>query len=86
MATKILTREYLDEALASFRLSLNKDLARLATKEDLVDVATKSDLKTLKAELIAYVHEVAEQVVTGFSDTMEGHLNVYHGKKMPATN
>lgn len=82
MATKVVSQEYLDEALANLRLSLNKDLARFATKEDLLDLATKSDLAKLKN----YTHEVARYIVDSLSETHEEHLRVYHGKKAPATN
>lgn len=96
MKTKVLTREYLDEALANFRLSLNKDMLKFATKDDVEEivkeqlleqgVATRKDLENLKTELKDYVHEVADQIVGGFDATMTEHLTVYHSKSAPASH
>ena len=86
MKIKTLTREYLDEALVNFRLSLNKDMLKFATKVDLEEFATKKDLENLKTELKEYIHEVADQIVNGFSDTMKEHVQVYHGKNPLTTH
>lgn len=86
LATKSFTREYLDEVLANFRLSLNKDMSKFATKVDLEEFATKKDLQSLKTELKEYIHEVGDQIVNGFSDTMEEHLQLYHDKVLITTH
>ncbi len=64
-----LTQEQLLEALADFRLSLEKrfdtfatkeDLERFATKKDLEQFATKEDLKDMSESIIDRVVEVLD--------------------------
>lgn len=96
LTTRSFTREYLDEALANFRLSLNQDLIKLATKQEVEEIvkdqlleqgiATKHDLGSLKQELVDYIHEVAEQIVDGFDATMKEHVGAYHGQKTAIPN
>lgn len=84
LATKQDIDNKMDEALAEFRMSLNKDFEKFATKEDLEKFATKEDVEKIvgksKTELTSYIHEVADTIIDAFDSSYSEHLSKHHSK------
>lgn len=80
LATKKDLDNKIDEALAEFRMSLNKDFEKFTTKEDLEKLATKDDMANLKTDLTDYIHEVADTIIDAFDNSYSKHLSKHHSK------
>ncbi len=78
MTSKAVTLDQLTEALADFRMSLNKDMERFATKEDLTNLATKKDLEEMEARQNQYLSAASNDIVDAIDETNKQHLVKYH--------